>query len=149
MSDSTDSVLPHSAPDRISASSVRRGWLVGLLGLVATVALVACGSDSGGGSPAEVTATDVPPGAVVVDVVTSARSVGEYLPKEASVPVGATVAWPNKSNASHNVVFKDGSLPSSKLYGEGRVFSATFDKAGRFPYRCTIHPGMDGTLVVG
>ena len=116
--------------------------------LVAAAGLAACGSNGSKGA-AEVTTTEVPPGAVVVEVVTSSRSVGEYQPKEASVPVGGTVAWPNKSNASHNVVFKDDSLPSSKLYGEDRVFSATFDTAGRYSYRCTIHPGMDGTLVVG
>lgn len=128
--------------------SPRRHWRSTLLALAAGATLVACGSNGSTGA-AEVTSTEVPPGAVVVDVVTSSRTVGEYQPKEASVPVGGTVAWPNKSNAAHNVVFKDESLPSSKLYGENRVFSATFEKAGRYPYRCTIHPGMDGTLVVG
>ena len=32
--------------------------------------------------------------------------------------------------------------------GEEAVFSFTFDKAGTYPYFCSIHPKMTGSVVV-
>ncbi|RMD85548.1 MAG: hypothetical protein D6808_05020, partial [Candidatus Dadabacteria bacterium] len=43
--------------------------------------------------------------------------------------------------------FPDG-LFSSGLFGEGRSFSYTFEKAGIHPYFCNIHPFMVGSVTV-
>ena len=40
-----------------------------------------------------------------------------------------------------------GSFGSQNL-DQGQTFTATFAKAGTFPYICNIHPFMTGTVVV-
>ena len=100
--------------------------------VVAVAALVGCGdSDDGdGGGPAE-------PGAV--DVVDNS-----FQPKETTVAAGDTVTWTFKGNAAHNV---SGEGFQSDLISEGE-FEHTFDEAGEYDYVCTVHPGMEGTVVV-
>jgi plastocyanin len=34
------------------------------------------------------------------------------------------------------------------MMGKGQSFSHTFDKAGQYPYFCSPHPNMVGTVVV-
>lgn len=40
-----------------------------------------------------------------------------------------------------------GDFDSGRLF-TGATYSHTFDEAGTFPYRCTLHAKMDGTLTV-
>jgi len=70
-----------------------------------------------------------------------------FTPAELTVPVGATVTWTNRHGARHDVVAADGTF-ESPLFGEGETFSFTFTEAGEYPYVCTIHPGMEGTIIV-
>ena len=50
-------------------------------------------------------------------------------------------------SAGHDVKAEDGSWGSDTLKN-GQTFSMVFDKAGTFPYVCTFHPGMVGTIIV-
>jgi len=70
-----------------------------------------------------------------------------FTPAELTVPVGATVTWTNLHGANHNVVADDGTFESS-LFGTGETYSFTFTEAGEYPYICTIHPSMQGTIIV-
>jgi plastocyanin len=38
---------------------------------------------------------------------------------------------------------------SSSTFGNGGTYSLKLTKAGTIQYRCTIHPGMNGTIVAG
>jgi plastocyanin len=79
------------------------------------------------------------PGDVVV------RLVGlEFEPKEVTVPAGRRVFWQWTDSVVHNVVAKDF---SSKNLGGGS-YAVPFPTAGRHEYKCTLHPGMDGVVVV-
>jgi plastocyanin len=68
-------------------------------------------------------------------------------PATITVKVGDTVTWENQDAVGHNVVANDGSF-KSPTFGQGGTFAFTFTKAGTYPYVCSIHPGMSGTVVV-
>jgi plastocyanin len=61
--------------------------------------------------------------------------------------VGETVAWVNEDAPQHDVVANDGSFKSD-LLDKGQTFTFTFTKAGTFPFYCSIHPQMKGTVTV-
>jgi amicyanin len=68
-------------------------------------------------------------------------------PATVTVKVGDTVTWTNKDSVDHNVTADNGEFKSDNL-AQGSTFSFTFTKAGSYPYHCTIHPYMTGTVVV-
>ena len=68
-------------------------------------------------------------------------------PQTVTVPVGATVTWTNRDDIPHTVVSTDGVF-KSKVRDTDEKFSYTFAKAGTYPYFCSIHPKMTGTVVV-
>jgi plastocyanin len=68
-------------------------------------------------------------------------------PQTLTVPVGTTVTWTNSDDIPHTSVSTDGVF-KSKVLDTDEKFSYKFDKAGTYPYYCTIHPKMTGTVVV-
>jgi len=69
-------------------------------------------------------------------------------PDPVAVGVGGTVTWTNDDAVAHTVTFDDASRTSSKNLDPGATFSATFPKAGSYPYHCSIHSSMQGTVTV-
>jgi plastocyanin len=72
-----------------------------------------------------------------------------FTPKTITVPVGTTVRWTNNGSAPHTVT----STSSPKAFDSGTLnsgdsFEFTFKTVGQFPYRCSIHPSMTGTVIV-
>src|SRR5581483_68013 len=79
--------------------------------------------------------------------VTIAMDGTSFDPNAATVHVGDTVEWINKDPFPHNVASTDGGFRSGDLEPDrGWTFRAT--TAGTFRYACTLHPGMNGTLIV-
>jgi plastocyanin len=70
-----------------------------------------------------------------------------YAPNPVSVPVGGTVTWTNNDSTTHTSTSTTGMWDSGNI-APGAKFSMTFPTAGSFPYRCSIHPGMVGTVNV-
>ena len=68
-------------------------------------------------------------------------------PQTLTVPVGATVTWTNEDDIPHTSVSTEG-LFKSKVLDTDENFSFTFSKAGTYPYFCSIHPKMTGSVVV-
>jgi plastocyanin len=68
-------------------------------------------------------------------------------PNTLTVAVGATVTWVNHDDIPHTAVSTDGVFKSKVLDTDDK-FSYTFTKAGNYPYFCSIHPKMTGTIVV-
>jgi len=70
-----------------------------------------------------------------------------FNPLTITVPVGTTVKWTNKDSFTHNVTSAT-AVFSSGAMGGGATFSFQFTTAGTYPYTCTLHPGMAGTVIV-
>ena len=109
--------------------------LLGGLALAAALVLAGCGGDGGGAEAAPVTG-----------VTQVAAKDNRFSPAAIQVPAGTTVTW----------TFEDGLIPhdvkaDSFSSGEPRrdgSFAHTFDQPGTYPYRCTLHDGMTGRVVV-
>jgi plastocyanin len=99
------------------------------------LALGACGGDGG-------TTADRPPvgeGGTVVEL----RGL-DFVPEVLTVAAGTEVTWEWTEELAHNVVGEDF---QSDVMPRGS-YQHTFDEPGEYDYRCTLHPGMDGTIVV-
>jgi len=69
----------------------------------------------------------------------------KFVAKKVHVSKGATVTWKWTGRNPHNVTF--GSFHSGTVV-KG-TYKHRFTKRGTFSYRCTIHSGMTGKVVVG
>jgi len=104
------------------------------------VTTASCGGDDGYGDPTP----NGPNGPGTSGTVNVRNNV--FDPSATSVGVGATVSWVWAQGAvQHTVTFNDG--PTSPLQSSGG-YSRVFTAAGTFPYRCTQHPSMTGTVTV-
>lgn len=73
-----------------------------------------------------------------------------FNPGTITVKVGSTVTWTNADDVGHTVTADTASAdaPNSKTIAKGGTYSFTFNKAGTYAYHCTIHSGMQGTVIV-
>lgn len=112
--------------------------------------LAACGSKSTtspstSGSSASTTAgsgSSAANGSTTVDIKNY-----KFMPDKFTVKVGSTITVRNEDPVEHtftadNKTFDTGDIPA---HGTKTV---TVSKAGTYPYKCTIHPFMTGTLTV-
>ncbi|HWC35384.1 MAG TPA: plastocyanin/azurin family copper-binding protein [Mycobacteriales bacterium] len=118
-----------------------RRALLPAAGLVASVVLAGCGgSSSAGGSPATSTGTGTP----TVTIQGFA-----FHPSTLTVKAGTKVTFVQQDTIGHNVT---GSAASgflhSPLLSKGQTYTATFRKPGTYSYICTIHPDMQGKVIV-
>lgn len=70
-----------------------------------------------------------------------------FNPKTTTIRAGTKVTWVNDSQAPHTVTSRVKSWKFNKQLNKAKV-SYTFKKPGTYLYRCTIHPGMVGKIVV-
>lgn len=72
-----------------------------------------------------------------------------FLPAQVTVAKGGKVTWVNcsQSNIQHTST-ADGATWDSHLLAKFATFEQTFDQVGSFPYHCTPHGFMKGTVVV-
>ena len=71
-----------------------------------------------------------------------------YNPNRIEINVGDTVTWINNDSSPHTVTSSNDSAFDSDVLMRGETFSFTFDKEGEYPYFCTLHPSMVGTVIV-
>ncbi len=125
--------------------------ILAILAAAATlVAAAGCGSSSSSSSssaPAATTpATSAAPAASGASAVTMQNIA--FTPAVVSVKVGQTVKWTNDDTVDHNVTATKGATFKSGTVGKGGTFTWKADKAGTVSYVCTIHPGMEGKIIV-
>ena len=71
----------------------------------------------------------------------------KFRPTPVEVEVGDTVVWTNNDEREHSVTADDGAFDSGKLRN-GKTFSKTFDKAGKYAYSSDPSPRTKGVVVV-
>ena len=111
-------------------------WIVSLLTTVMVAALLLSAASPGSSAKA--------PQPTSAEVKVDNFSFG---PTSLTVAVGTTVTWTNRDDIPHTVVSTD-KVFKSKVLDTDEKFSFTFDKAGTYPYFCSIHPKMTGSVVV-
>jgi plastocyanin len=114
----------------------------------------ACGSDysTPPTTPSPTPApTPAPPGGPTsaITIQAGAESLGNraYAPAEQTVALGTTITWTNNDSVAHTST-SDAPGWNSGIIAPRATFTATFQTAGSFPYHCSIHPGMVGTVTV-
>jgi plastocyanin len=70
-----------------------------------------------------------------------------FAPAELEVVIGDTVVWSNTDRFAHTTAADSGAWSSPEL-SHGGSFRFAPSRAGRYWYRCTLHPVMRGVLVV-
>jgi plastocyanin len=123
-----------------------------LLAILSLVAIGASANLSAFAQSDKVQATIVPGASTLTDT--------SYSPNPIEATVGQTVVWTNDDSAFHTVTsgsvgapdagkaFDSGLAGPTALTAKGKTFEHKFDTAGEYPYFCTLHPAMVGTVTV-
>jgi plastocyanin len=78
----------------------------------------------------------------------AASNDNSFSPSSVTIAPGGSVTW-SFGSVQHNVQFRGGTgVPSSIGNSASTQASRTFESAGTFDYECTLHGGMNGTVVV-
>ncbi|MFZ0557212.1 MAG: plastocyanin/azurin family copper-binding protein [Nitrososphaeraceae archaeon] len=86
-----------------------------------------------------------------------------YVPNQITVTENDTITWVNDDTEGHTVTSGSGAgleslltnrkgtengLFDSGLFGPGENWTLRFEKSGRYSYFCTVHPWMEGLVIV-
>lgn len=110
-----------------------------VLGIAVLVALLVSG---GSDDDTEATPTIIDTTAVTIDIEDF-----KFNPANVSVPAGAMVKWVNHDVAPHDATDNAGDWATNEL-GKDDADTVTFGAEGEYPYKCSIHPYMKGTITV-
>jgi plastocyanin len=118
-------------------AGVRRFAAIGVLAMIAVTACMAT-AHAGGGGHCEPSEGD----AGVVDL-----SGACFLPSTLHADTGETITFVNRDPVAHNVSGTGWGQYEDLAQGE-RV-TTSFADPGIYPFACTLHPGMNGVILVG
>lgn len=71
----------------------------------------------------------------------------QFSPPILEVEAGDTVVWRNRDFFPHTATAEVKGFDSGDIRGGGS-WQLKVERKGKFPYICTLHPGMKGVLVV-
>ena len=112
--------------------------------------VAACGGStdvSTGVTTGTTTGTTTGSGSVVV--TTAVAMLGSaFVPPNIQVSPGAVVTWSNGDAFAHNVTFTSGVTSATGNFVSGSKQLTMPTTAGTYSYRCTLHAGMEGSVVV-
>jgi plastocyanin len=118
---------------------VRLSLVASALISISALAASACGASYSAPSPTPTTGTGT--------IITVPAGTTSFSPTTLNVDAGTTVVWQNRDSSAHTTTSDTAGLWNATL-APGQEFSRTFSAAGSFSYKCTIHAGMTGTVVV-
>ena len=72
----------------------------------------------------------------------------EFTPKVLTVKAGTKVTWINKDDVPHLVVNTQNRFHASPVLDTDQRYSVTLIKSGSYDYFCSLHPKMEGKVVV-
>jgi plastocyanin len=120
------------------------------IGTIAVVALAACSS----GGAATGAATQ---GAAAGDPCSKSTATGTvqagvadftFNPATVSAKAGDVITWTNAGPASHTVTLDSVPACDTGIIASGATGSLTFTQGGSYPFHCTIHTQMKGTITI-
>lgn len=102
--------------------------------------------------PGEAAPLPEAPGRVVTDsvpgpVFVTAMQALQFTATTIEITAGTTVEWKNDDPVIHTVTADDRGFDSGELE-TGRLWRYLFVRPGSYPFHCTTHPFMHGTVVV-
>jgi len=110
---------------------------------------------AGGGASTTAPATTATGPAITIPAGAATPGNPPYAPTELSVKKGEAVTVVNDDNAPHTATSGNGPEDAGQAFDTGLIMagaSGTIDtstlEAGEYPYFCTVHPFMKGTLTV-
>ena len=71
-----------------------------------------------------------------------------YRPATITVKAGSTITVKNQDSATHTVTADNNAFDTGNISGGASKTMTAPSTPGSFPYHCTIHPFMHGTLTV-
>lgn len=118
------------------------GGLLAVALLVSAFSALTCKKSSnpvgpGGGGAGDVTIT-----------IVANNGSSSFSPNPDTVTVGQKVVWHNALSASHSSTANGGAWDTGLLAPNTTSAAVTMATAGSFPYHCSLHTTMVGTLVV-
>ena len=129
----------------------------GIAALATAIALAAC---SGGGTtttqapaggtqaPAGTTAASAPCTDSTGTTVVAVGVANMEWQQPINAKVGDVITWTNGDTVPHKVALDDGSCAMSDNIPGGGSKSLVFSVAGTFPFHCSVHPSMRGTITI-
>lgn len=126
------------------------------LALAVSLALAACSSSSGAtaapgastGASAGASAAAASTCAVSTSAAGTPAQIKSFaFPTGLTVKAGDAIAWSNGDAVGHTVTFDDGTCASGTI-APGSTVTISYTVPGSYPFHCSIHASMKGTLVV-
>jgi 3',5'-cyclic-AMP phosphodiesterase len=71
-----------------------------------------------------------------------------FNPKIVTVKAGSKLTWRNRDDVPHKIQSADGRFTASPLLDTKAAYTTTFTQSGEYPYFCSLHPVMQGKVVV-
>ncbi len=119
------------------------------MGLLAAFA-IGCGSSTSPSTTSPISPTN-PEGTNPPNLLTVTIKNGVFSPNPVAVKVGQSVNWLNSDTIAHSAtdpgVFDTGSISPTSAHGDNGDM-VTFNTAGTYSYRCTLHANETATVVV-
>ena len=101
---------------------------------------------AGIGAAANTTARRIDPATIPADQV--AIDNFSFSPPERRVAAGTTVRWVNHDDIPHRIGSADGKFPLSPVLDTNQGYNYTFATPGTYKFFCTLHPTMQGVVIV-
>jgi plastocyanin len=133
--------VTYASDDQTKATVTNAGVVTGVA--AGTARITATGTIGTVSKTAQVTITVTSTAPQTATVAATGSST--FDPASVTVARNGTVTW--SFAIEHNVNFGSGGPANIPNTSTGTV-SRTFPNAGTFPYNCSLHPGMSGTVVV-
>ena len=119
----------------------RRRLLLSLGLMLLTILIAGCSNNN---QPATNVPTTPTPAATSTPNTINIQSFA-FSPSTLTINKGDMVTWVNLDSVAHTVTsasFDSGSL------AKGQSYNFTFNQVGIFTYNCTVHPSMQGVVIV-
>ena len=86
------------------------------------------------------------------NLVLAANEIGidnfNFTPPSLTVKAGTTITWINKDDVPHLIVSPQNKFKASPVLDTDQRYSTTLKTAGTYDYFCSLHPKMQGKIIV-